>query len=74
MGLVLAYVTCGAVGALTMLVCVKTWWIDAARDKHRREMADLKREHASRLAAVAGEQMMLRQWGPLSQRTPTIRG
>jgi hypothetical protein len=69
-----AYVACGAIGALTMLVCVKSWWIDASRERHRREVADMKREHAAQLAAVAGEQMMLRSWGPLSQRMPTIRG
>jgi hypothetical protein len=69
-----AYVMCFCVGGLVMAILIRTWHSGPTRERHRLEVEGLKRAHADQLSAVAGEQMRLRQWGPLSQRAPTIRG
>jgi hypothetical protein len=71
---ILAYLVCFAVGALVaLLLGYELAWKPRVAG-HARAMREAERRHADRLSAVAGEQMMLREWGPLSQRTPTIRG
>jgi hypothetical protein len=70
------YIGCGCVGGMVFLL-LGYQLAYAPLDRHaarlEREAADAKR-HADQLAAVAGEQMRIRQWGPLTQRTPTMRG
>jgi hypothetical protein len=66
----LGYLICGAVFAV-----VSVWLYHVIRVRPMREAhAQERRRLQSQLAAVAGEQMMLRERGPLTQRTPTIRG
>jgi hypothetical protein len=66
---------------LGYLICAAVFLVVGAALCHilrvglpHRPHAQERRRLQSQLAAVAGEQMRLRQWGPLTQRTPTIRG
>jgi hypothetical protein len=75
-----AYLMCGAVGALVMLLVVYGYMVKPERSRHRRELAEEhaarlaeRQEHARRLAAVAVEQMRLHGYGPVSSGAPTVR-
>jgi hypothetical protein len=70
---VLAYLMCGAVGALVMLLVVYAGMVQPERARHRRELEAQRKDHARRLAAVAVEQMRLRGYMPVVQGAPTVR-
>jgi hypothetical protein len=70
----LGYLICGTVFAAVAVALYHIIRVRPMQEAHAQAMRDAERRHADRLSAVAGEQMMLREWGPLTQRTPTIRG
>jgi hypothetical protein len=71
---ILGYLICAVVFLVVGAALYHVLRVRPMREAHERAMREAERRHADRLSAVAGEQMMLREWGPLSQRTPTIRG
>jgi hypothetical protein len=70
---ILAYLMCGAVGALVTLLVVYMGMVQPERARHRCELEAQRKDHARRLAAVAVEQMRIRGYGPVSSGAPTVR-